>query len=138
VLAELAPLALAKNIEIGLAEGPAEQVPGDALMLAVLLRNLVDNAIRYTPPGGEVSVAVERAGREVGLSVTDDGPGIPAEERDKVGQRFYRIVGSGESGSGLGLSIVLRIADLHRASVTLAEGRGGRGLRVDVRFPAKD
>ena len=136
VLAELAPIALAKNIEIGLAEGPAAQVSGDALMLAVLLRNLVDNAIRYTPPGGEVSVAVERTDREVELSVTDDGPGIPAEERDKVGQRFYRILGSGESGSGLGLSIVLRIAELHRAGVTLGEGRGGRGLRVDVRFPA--
>ena len=138
VLAELAPLALAKNIEIGLAEGPVGRVSGDALMLDVLLRNLVDNAIRYTPPGGEVSVAVERTGREIELSGTDDGPGIPAEERDKVGQRFYRILGSGESGSGLGLSIVLRIAELHGASVTLGEGRGGRGLRVGVRFPAED
>jgi two-component system sensor histidine kinase QseC len=135
VVAELAPLALAKGIDIALAEGPSETVAGDPLMLAVLLRNLVDNAIRYIPAGGEVSVAIERDGRDVHLIVNDDGPGIAPDERARVGQRFYRILGSGETGSGLGLSIVKRIAELHNAAVAVGEGRGGRGLRVSVSFP---
>jgi signal transduction histidine kinase len=105
-------------------------------MLSVLLRNLVDNAIRYTPAAGEVSVAVERIDGAVRLSVSDNGPGIPPAERDRVGERFYRILGSDESGSGLGLSIVKRIAELHRATVSLGAGDGGRGLRASVIFPA--
>ena len=135
-LAEIAPAAAAKSIEIGLAANGTVAVAGDAVLLGVLLRNLLDNAVRYTPAGGEVEVALRHDAAHVVLAVTDSGPGIPEAERGRVFERFHRILGSGEEGSGLGLSIVRRIAELHRARVRLGEGRGGRGLMVEVRFPA--
>lgn len=135
-VAEIAPAAAARGVEIGLAAGEAAQVAGDPVLLGVLLRNLVDNAVRYTPSGGEVEVSLRRTGGGASLAVVDTGPGIPEAERGKVFDRFHRILGSGEEGSGLGLSIVRRIADLHRATVVLGEGPGGRGLRVEVTFPA--
>ncbi len=134
-VAEIAPAAAAKGVEAGLAPGDAAPVAGDAVLLAVLLRNLLDNAVRYTSAGGEVEVSVRHAGGGVSLTVVDNGPGIPEAERGKVFERFHRILGSGEDGSGLGLSIVRRIADLHRAGVSLDAGPGGRGLRVEVTFP---
>lgn len=133
-VAEIAPAAAAKGVEVSLAAGDAAPVPGDAVLLAVLLRNLLDNAVRYTPSGGEVEVSVEHTSGGVSLAVIDSGPGIPEAERGKVFERFHRVLGSGEDGSGLGLSIVRRIADLHRAGVSLDTGPGGRGLRVEVRF----
>jgi len=132
--AEIAPAAAARGVEVGLVPGDAAPVAGDAVLLAVLLRNLLDNAVRYTPSGGEVEVSVERTSGGVSLAVIDNGPGIPEAERGKVFERFHRLLGSGEEGSGLGLSIVRRIADLHRAGVSLDTGPGGRGLRVEVRF----
>jgi len=107
-------------------------VTGDADMLRIMLRNLVDNAIRYTPAGGRVLVSVT----ERTVSVSDSGPGIPAEERERVFDRFHRLAGQDKEGSGLGLSIVARIAARHRAKVRLAEGEGGVGLKVSVEFPA--
>lgn len=107
-------------------------VTGDADMLRIMLRNLVDNAIRYTPAGGRVAVSVT----ERTVSVTDSGPGIPAEERERVFDRFHRLAGQDKEGSGLGLSIVARIAERHCAKVRLAEGDGGVGLKVSVEFPA--
>lgn len=133
-VAEIAPGAAAKGVEVGLASGEAVPVAGDAVLLAVLLRNLLDNAVRYTPAGGEVEVSVERTSGGVSLAVVDSGPGIPEAERGKVFERFHRVLGSGEDGSGLGLSIVRRIAELHRAGVFLDTGPDGRGLRVEVRF----
>jgi two-component system sensor histidine kinase QseC len=133
-VAEIAPAAAAKGVEVSLAAGNAAPVAGDAVLLAVLLRNLLDNAVRYTPAGGEVEVSVRRTTGGVSLAVVDNGPGIPEAERGRVFERFHRVLGSGEEGSGLGLSIVRRIADLHRASVSLDAGPGGRGLRVEVRF----
>ena len=130
-LADLAPVAIAKNIELELDGPDAAPAKGNPAMLGVLMRNLVDNAIRYTPPHGQVFVKVE-AGR---LEVSDSGPGIPAEERARVFDRFYRVLGYDVPGSGLGLSIVSRIADLHGATVTLGEGEGGKGLRVTVELP---
>jgi two-component system sensor histidine kinase QseC len=134
-VADLAPVAAGKGVELVLAEGVATPVPGDAILLAVLLRNLLDNAVRYTPAGGEVEVSVRRTTAGVSLAVVDNGPGLLAAERDKVFERFHRVLGSGEEGSGLGLSIVRRIADLHEASVSVEAGAGGRGLRVEVAFP---
>jgi two-component system sensor histidine kinase QseC len=134
-VAEIAPAAAGKGIEVGLAPGAAAPVAGDAVLLAVLLRNLLDNAVRYTPPGGEVEVSVRPVDGGVSLTVVDNGPGIPEAERGQVFERFHRVLGSGEAGSGLGLSIVRRIADLHRAGVSLEAGPGGRGLRVEVSFP---
>jgi len=134
-VAEIAPAAGAKGVEVGLAPGEAAPVSGDAVLLAVLLRNLLDNAVRYTPAGGEVEVTVRHRGGGVSLSVVDTGPGIPESERTKVFDRFHRVLGSGEEGSGLGLSIVRRIAELHRAEVSLGSGPCDCGLRVEVAFP---
>ena len=133
VLAELAPAALARKVELELAAAGASEVEAQPALLAVLLRNLVDNAVRYSGRGTTVRVEVSGAR----LSVLDQGPGVAPQERARLGQRFYRIVGSGEEGSGLGLSIVRRIAELHGAELSFADGPGGRGLRVDVRFPAR-
>lgn len=136
VIAELVPLADRKPVDLGLdATGPVE-VRGDADSLRTLVRNLIDNAIRYTPAGGKVDVAVFRAHGAVTLQVTDTGPGIAPGDRARVFDRFVRLGNSGAIGSGLGLAIVKAIADSHGATVTLGDGPLGRGLRVEVRFPA--
>jgi two-component system sensor histidine kinase QseC len=136
VVAELAPQALERGVEIGLTDGSGGSVRGDVAALEILIRNLVDNAIRYTPDGGHVDVAVARTGGATTLTVTDSGPGIPPEERARVFGRFYRLPGSSAPGCGLGLSIANRIAELHGARIELADGPGGRGLTVGVQFPA--
>ncbi len=133
-VAELAPLALRRNIELELDPGRPAPVDGNPELLRILLRNLIDNAVRYSPSGSVVRVAVTPERTQVVLSVTDQGPGLAPEEREKVWRRFYRILGSGEVGSGLGLSIVKRIADIHRAVVSLDEGDHGQGLRVTIIF----
>jgi two-component system OmpR family sensor kinase len=138
IVAELVPLADAGRIDLGVAAAEPATVHGDADALRTLLRNLIDNAVRYTPAGGrvDVSVAPGQAG-EAGarLTVSDDGPGIPPAERARVLDRFYRRAGSGAPGSGLGLSIVKAIADAHGARLELADGEGGKGLSVTVWFP---
>ncbi len=133
-VAELAPFALSRMVEIDLAESAAVQATGNAGLIATLLRNLIDNAIRYSPEGGSVHVRASGDDKSATLTVTDQGPGIPADERNKVGQRFYRVLGTEESGSGLGLSIVKRIAELHGASISLDGGEQGKGLSVSVTF----
>jgi two-component system sensor histidine kinase QseC len=133
-VAELAPFALSRKVEIDLAEGAAVEISGHAGLIAILLRNLIDNAIRYSSAGGSVHVRAARTGAAAVLTITDQGPGIPAGERDKVGQRFYRVLGTEEYGSGLGLSIVKRIAELHGAGIDLGDGEQGKGLAVAVRF----
>jgi two-component system OmpR family sensor kinase len=138
VVAELEPLAEAKRIELRLGRMDSSPVKGQAQALRVLVRNLVDNAIRHTPPGGRVAVDVRREGAEAILQVDDTGPGIPAAERGRVFDRFYRLPGSGADGSGLGLAIVKQIADAHGAQVSLGEPDGGQGLRATVRFRAID
>lgn len=121
--------AMGKGIVLELDAMPAT-VTGSTDMLRILLRNLVDNAIRYTPAGGRVTVAVAPGT----VSVTDTGPGIPATERQRVFDRFHRLAGQETEGSGLGLSIVARIAERHGATIVLAEGNAGRGLRATVQF----
>jgi two-component system sensor histidine kinase QseC len=133
-VAELAQFAFSKKVEIDLDEGAAVETTGQAGLIAILLRNLIDNAIRYSPEGGNVRVSAAAAGGAATLTVGDQGPGIAAGERDKVGQRFYRILGTEETGSGLGLSIVKRIAELHGASLSLNQGEQGKGLSVTVAF----
>jgi signal transduction histidine kinase len=93
---------------------------------------LVDNAVRYTPEGGAVTVAIYGQNGRVVLEVSDTGPGIASTEREHMLQRFYRGTAAGASGSGLGLSIVRRVAELHDAALYLSDGEGGRGLRVRV------
>jgi signal transduction histidine kinase len=135
VVAQAAPAAIDRGTEIELEAAPVT-VRGDAALLAILLRNLVDNAVRYSPAGSSVRVAVARDRPEgVELVVTDSGPGVPAALRGRLGDRFFREGGIDASeGSGLGLSIVKRIATLHHASVEFDDGPGGRGLCVRVRF----
>ncbi len=133
-VAELAQFAWSKKVDIELADSASAEVAGYPGLIAILLRNLIDNAIRYSPEGGSVHVQAALVGGAPTLTVTDQGPGIAATERGKVGQRFYRILGTEESGSGLGLSIVKRIAELHGASVSLGESEQGKGLSVTVTF----
>jgi len=135
-VAELAPAAIDKDIDLQLTDGDALRVPGEPALLAILLRNLIDNAIRYSPRHSVVRVMVANSGDGAELTVIDQGPGIPAESRALIWERFYRILGTGEAGSGLGLSIAKRIADLHGATISLSEGDAGQGLRVSVVFPA--
>lgn len=133
VLAQCAAPAIAKSVDLGLEAADGGVVDGNPHALAVLLRNLVDNAVRYTPGGGRVEVTVAADGTGVELRVADSGPGIPVAERARVFERFHRLSGTGQSGCGLGLSIVRRIADLHAATVELGDSPLG-GLRVRVRF----
>lgn len=129
-------LAGSRKIEISLEAVPVI-VRGEASLLSVLLRNLLDNAVRYSPDGSHVHVCVrdrQQGGAEI--EVTDNGPGIPATERERVYERFYRVLGNEATGSGLGLSIVSRIAALHGASVRTREGPDGRGACFIVSFPA--
>ncbi len=135
VVADLAPAAIAKDIDLQLAPRGAVPVTGAPALLAIMLRNLIDNAIRYAPRHSLVQVAAVPTGDGAECSVLDQGPGIPSEEIGRVWNRFYRVLGSGETGSGLGLSIVRRIADLHGAQVSLAPGAGGSGLLVRVQIP---
>jgi two-component system sensor histidine kinase QseC len=136
VLADLAPVAVARGLDLELVDGPPVTVRGNPGLLAILTRNLVDNAVRYGGGGGSVRVEVVESASRARLVVSDQGPGIAPTDRPALGQRFHRLAGSGESGIGLGLSIVKRIADLHRASVRFEDGPGGRGLSVVVEFAA--
>lgn len=134
IVTELVPVSDAKHIDLGIAKSQQAFVLGDPDALGTLLRNLIDNALRYTPAGGRVDVAVE-VGSSVVVTVVDTGPGIPPEDRDRVFDRFYRRPGSTPPGSGLGMAIVKAIADKHGATVALGAGPEG-GLAVTVTFPA--
>lgn len=143
-------LATHKNLDLGFARTEALQVRGDGLALRVLFNNLLDNAIKYTPAGGRIDVALLHGAGRPTVEICDTGPGIPEAERERVFDRFYRSHlnadnpageerdggdgGDIVAGSGLGLAIVQRIASRHRAEVTLGDGPDGRGLRVSVRF----
>lgn len=136
VLADVAPMALTKGIDVELVTGPAVPVAGNHALLAMLIRNIVDNAVRYSRRGGCVRVTTARDGPIARLVVTDEGPGVAPADRHALGQRFHRIAASGETGTGLGLSIVTRVAELHSATVRFEDGPAGRGLAVVVEFPA--
>jgi len=132
------PQALQAGLDLGY-EGCTDQtqVLGDRLLVEEMLGNLIDNAIRYVPSGGVATVRVAREPGVVVLTVEDNGPGIPEEERGRVLERFERGSSAGaRTGSGLGLSIVREIADTHRASLHLESGDNGKGMRVRVAFPA--
>jgi two-component system sensor histidine kinase TctE len=133
---ELVPEWVARADERGIDLGfelEAAQADGDPTLLRELIRNLLDNALKYTPPGGAVTLHVAGGDAAV-IEVEDDGPGIPAGERERVTERFYRLDSSSAEGSGLGLAIVREIAAAHGAVLHIGEGAGGRGTRVSVRF----
>ncbi|HXP64372.1 MAG TPA: ATP-binding protein [Steroidobacteraceae bacterium] len=127
-------LALSRHIDLSLEAVPGLQVSGDREALRTLARNLVDNAVRYTPRNGAVQVRTLATSDETVLEVIDNGPGIPPEDRERVFDRFYRRAGSQESGTGLGLAIVKAIADRSGARVALSGAPGG-GLKAAVSFP---
>jgi two-component system OmpR family sensor kinase len=135
VIAELMPLAETKAIDLGVVRAEPASVCGDREALRVLLANLVDNAVRYTPERGRVDVSTYASGGEAVIEVTDTGPGIPPAERERVFDRFYRRAGSGASGSGLGLAIVKKAVERHRGRVTLGDPPAGSGLSVRVALP---
>lgn len=147
VLEDLLPLADQKGLNLGISAAPgvthdAEvderiRVAADEMALYTLLRNLVDNAIRYTPAGGQIDLWADQRGTEVVMAVQDDGPGIPAEERARVVDPFYRVLGTGESGSGLGLSIVDTLVGNLKGRLRLDDAVGhAHGLRAEVTLPA--
>jgi two-component system sensor histidine kinase QseC len=119
-------------------ETPRVIVQGYEAALAALLRNLVENALRHVPEGGQVQLVVGQGEREATLDVIDDGPGIPAEQRAAVFTRFHREKSSHGEGYGLGLSIVQRAAQLHGAAIELLDSPFGTGLRVRVAIPLVD
>ena len=138
LLATLAQTAIDKNINLEFeSDIQSQKVAGNATAISILIRNLVDNAIRYSHEGGRVIVSVYAIKNEVLLKVSDDGPGIPDELRARVFERFFRVIGNKSQGSGLGLGIVQQICDLHHARVTLEAPKTGTGLVVTVYFLAK-
>ncbi len=134
-VAETQPLAVSRGVHLSLrSPGTAVIVLGEREALRILVRNLVDNAVRYTPPGGRVEVLLQGEGAGATLQVDDSGPGIPPEERQRAFDRFHRRAATSEEGCGLGLAIVQAIAARHGATVTLGDAALG-GLSVTVRFP---
>ena len=134
VCAELGHQILARNIDFELDAESNCTVRGQSEWLRVLIRNLVDNAIRYTPDNGAVRVTITQTDGQCRLCVSDSGPGIPAAEREAVLRRFHRLDHHEQTGSGLGLAIVARIAELHRAQLALDEVASG-GLEITVILP---
>jgi len=141
VAGDLAPLALKKKIDLSF-DAPLRPaiIDGNATMLREMVSNLVDNAVRYTHDNGSVALSVAVSEQQVIFRVTDNGPGIPETEREKVFQRFYRILGQCDmEGSGLGLAIVREICRAHRGEIQLSgvdTPSGGAGLVVQITLPA--
>ena len=133
---EWVPRALERNVDLGFdADSQRAEVEGDPFLLREMLNNLLDNAIRYTHSGGQVTVRVQCRGDRPVLQIEDNGSGIPETERARVFERFYRMLGTGAEGCGLGLAIVREIAQSHGADVQLESGGGGVGTVVTVLFP---
>ncbi len=140
VLADEAEFALAKQQEVQLdTTNDSLEVRSDPAALAMLLRNLLHNAIVYTQTGGRISLRLAQEGGNALVAICDNGPGIPAAERERVFDRFYRVGGdshaSGVSGSGLGLAIAREIVRLHGGQIELQDADGSQGLCVQVRLP---
>jgi two-component system, OmpR family, sensor histidine kinase QseC len=135
-VADVAPGALAKGQRIELDAAPGCWVHGDETLLRVLVRNLVDNAVRYSPPGASVKATVAARDDEVLLEVADSGAGLSEADLRRLGERFFRVPGTEQSGSGLGWSIVRRIAAAHSGQAIAARSAALGGLAVHVRLPA--
>jgi two-component system, OmpR family, sensor histidine kinase TctE len=135
------PHAIKRNIDLGF-EGTDDHplvIDADRDRLRELINNLIDNAIRYSQPGGRVTVRTGVAGdKQVRLAISDDGPSIPVAERERIFERFHRLLGTQEDGSGLGLAIVSEIATLHGAQITLEEDVDGVGNTFSVFFQSRE
>lgn len=138
IIGELIPIALEKDIEISLnTEKDSVELVANGITIGILLRNLIDNAIRYTPDTGKVDIDIIEDDKQVTLQVTDNGPGIPPKLRARVFERFFRVLGTKAPGSGLGLAIVQQIAGLHNGQVKLDSPLEGTGLQISVVIPRK-
>jgi two-component system OmpR family sensor kinase len=139
VLEDIMPLAAAKRMDIGVEGQQDASVWVSEMDLTTVIRNLVDNAIRYTPDGGRVDLSVSTTGDTIVLTVKDTGPGIPEAEYDRVFDPFYRALGGDQVGSGLGLSIVKAISDRIGAEVRLGPSNADihSGLCVSVLIPVR-
>lgn len=136
ILAMLAPAAVEKQIELEFESCECvSEFTGNSTAIGILIRNLVDNAIRYCHPQGRVVVRVVQNSQEVGLEVCDNGPGIPPELQARVFERFFRVIGNKSPGSGLGLAIVQQICALHHGRVVLQSRSEQTGLIVKAYFP---
>jgi two-component system, OmpR family, sensor histidine kinase QseC len=136
VVAEIAPRALAKQQKVEFEGAPGSAVEGDETLLRVLVRNLVDNAVRYSPARSRIEVRVAPDADEVVFEVADSGLGLDDAELRRLGERFFRVAGNDESGSGLGWSIVRRIAAAHDADLRVARSAALGGLEVRVALPS--
>jgi two-component system sensor histidine kinase TctE len=132
---EWVPRAVERDIDLGFALESAPAL-GDPILLRELLNNLVDNALRYTPAGGSITVRSGDSPKGPFLSVEDTGPGIPESARSRVFERFYRVEGSPGEGSGLGLAIVKEVVDRHGGTIALETASGGQGTRITASFRA--
>lgn len=135
ITTEFVPRALQQGIDLGLEATPSVLVQGDSILLQELLKNLIDNAIRYSPSGAQVTVRVYQRSSDLYLEVEDNGPGISSSERKRVFDRFYRAAGGHIEGSGLGLAIAKEVVQAHNGQIRLATGAAG-GLLVIVQLPA--
>jgi two-component system OmpR family sensor kinase len=137
VVEDLLPLALARSTDLGVEIEDGVRIASTPVDLATVVRNVLDNAIRYTPEGGRVDLRLRGGAAAASLEVEDNGPGIPVEDRNRVFDRFYRIVGSRQSGSGLGLSIVATIVNRWQGRIALSDAHAGSpaGLRVRIEIP---
>ncbi|MCF6231215.1 MAG: ATP-binding protein [Gammaproteobacteria bacterium] len=138
VISEQITSALDKQVEVSLSGESTTTLCGNRELIEILITNLLNNAIRYTPEGGRITVRVVHDARGATLDVSDSGPGIPEALKKEVFDRFKRGEHQQIAGSGLGLSIVLRIAELHQATIQLGCGLGGRGLGITVFFKTCD
>ncbi len=132
---ELGTGAVARRIDLGFEGEHAVPMRADPTLIRELVKNLVDNAIRYTPEGGRVTVRMSAPGEAPAIEVEDSGEGVAAADRERVFEPFHRLASSSQPGVGLGLSIVRDIARAHGADIELGDGSGGIGLKVRVRFP---
>lgn len=133
IVGERARIALTKGVDLGMVHSEPVTICGEEEALRGILANLIDNAIRHTPAGGEVDVSVRHGRRGVIMEVADTGPGIPPEERERVFDRFFRKGAS--AGSGLGLAIVKSAVERHGGTISLSAGREGKGLKATVSLP---
>lgn len=136
IMGLLAPEALEKHIDLELlSPNNKATIHGNATAIDILIRNLVDNAIRYSPENSCITISIQETPKQVILIVSDNGPGIPKALQKRVFERFYRVIGNKSTGSGLGLSIVQQIAKLHNAKIQLLTPSSGKGAEFRIIFP---
>jgi two-component system sensor histidine kinase QseC len=136
VAADLALAALARAQALELEAPPNAMIQADNMLTSVLVRNLLDNAMRYSPEGARVALVIRSDAHHVTLQVEDSGPGLEDAEMARLGERFYRVLGTEQAGSGLGWSIVRRIAKVYAAQVNVSRSTALGGLCVSVQWAA--